>query len=100
LGFQTICEYILAIKKGRVAPAFFKLALDYLAAAAFAFLCFFAFLACFAAGLASAAAGAAVVAAGAAAGAAASAATAEKVTVANTAAISADKILLILNPII
>jgi hypothetical protein len=99
LGFQTICEYILAIKKGRVAPAFFKLALDYLAAAAFAFLCFFAFLACLAAGLASAAAGAAVVAAGAA-GAAASAATAEKVTVANTAAISADKILLILNPII
>src|ERR1019366_2637725 len=108
IGFPNhIC--ILQIKKGRVTPAFFKHVTNYLvsafsAAAFLAFLCFLAFLAFFSffsffsSALVSALAGAAVVAAGAAALAgAASAATAVKETAANTAAISTDNSLLMVN---
>src|ERR1035437_26022 len=105
IGFPNhIC--ILQIKKGRVTPAFFKHVTNYLvsafsAAAFLAFLCFLAFLSFFSSALVSALAGAAVVAAGAGADLAgaivASAATAVKETAANTAAISTDNSLLILN---
>src|ERR1039457_3048215 len=105
IGFPNhIC--ILQIKKGRVTPAFFKHVTNYLvsafsAAAFLAFLCFLALLAFFSffsSALVSALAGAAVVAAGAAALAgAASAATAVKETAANTAAISTDNSLLMVN---
>jgi hypothetical protein len=96
---------ILQIKKGRVTPAFFNHTPNYLAAASaflaficFLALCFLAFFSIFSSALVSVLAGAVVAAGAVLAGAmAASAATAVKETAANTAAISTDNSLLIVN---
>src|SRR3990167_8077085 len=103
-GFQII-YFTLQKQKRQGRPCLFQIRAYYLAAASAFFSSFFAFLAFFSffAGLASsffasALAGAAAAAAATGAAAfAASAATAEKETAANTAAISADNSLLIVN---